>query len=372
MQLVFINRLERWRGGHPEQCHVYIGEDQGVWTAGWRPFPEEHPPETGEIWYEGLSWEELLASFRHGVARIMRDGFRPLVDGMLEDVPFWERKPPLQTLLRCYAEMQPAPQEISLLKAWRRDKAAAEKRAAYLVATNRELHMLAVYAPHTPEELQQIPGFGRWKTEKYGAELLELLRKIPRKHEFPLDWVAGRVDREVLATWLILQKERKYAGQLETIAAKQKLLALIREGRTLFELEKELQCSHRELVERIEQLDEEGYDVLPLVERELANLPADELERVEQAFAELGDRYLKPLHERVYGLPSPAGEAANHYHKLRLARIRYRRRIAVAGEAAAGTTAGTGGRAITAGTGGAATARAVSAADGTGAAATAS
>lgn len=284
-----------------------------------------------------------------------------MIDGMLEDIPFWERKPPLQTLVRCYAEMQPAPQEISLLRAWRRDKAAEEKRAAYLVATNRELHMLAVYAPHTPEELQQIPGFGKWKTEKYSGELLELLRKIPRQHGFPLDWVAARVDREMLADWLILQKERKYAGQLEAIAAKQKLLALIREGRTLFELEKELQCPHRELVERIEQLDEEGYDVLPLVERELANLPAAELERVEEAFAELGDRFLKPLHERVYGLPSPAGEAANHYNKLRLARIRYRRRTAIA---AAGTTAGTGSAA--------AAPAASAAADGTGPAATAS
>ncbi len=357
MQIVFINRLERWRGGPPEQRHVYIGEDQGVWTAGWRPQSEDQPPETGEIWYEGLSWEELLASFRHGVARIMREGFRPMIDGMLEDVPFWERKPPLQTLVRCYAEAQPAPQELSLLRAWRRDKAAEEKRAAYLIATNRELHMLAVYAPHTPEELRQIPGFGKWKTEKYGGELLELLRKIPRQHGFPLDWVAARVNRDMLAEWLILQKERKYAGQLEAIAARQKLLALIREGRTLFELEKELQCSHRELVERIEQLDEEGYDVLPFVERELAALPAGELERVEEAFAALGDRFLKPLHERVYGLPSPAGEAANHYSKLRLARIRYRRRKA------AGASAGAGGAA--------ATPAASAAADGTGPAITA-
>ena len=330
MKIVFLNRLERWSGaGEPERCQVYIGEDQGVWTAGCSPEPATPDDAvSGDIWYEGLSWEELLASFRHGVATVMRRGFRPVIDGMLEDLPFWERRPSLQTLIRCYAESRPEPEATEELKAWRRAKAAEEKRSAYFIATNRELHLLAVYVPHTPEELLQIPGFGKWKAEKYGNELLEILRKRGREHRFPLEWVAERVDPDMLADWLIAQREQKYSRIREAIAAKHRLLALIREGKTLKELESQLQCSPRELAERLEKLDEEGYDVLPLVERELSSLSEEELRRFEEAFAELGDRYLKPLYERIYGSGESVEDPVIQYSRLRLARIRFRRRQA--------------------------------------------
>jgi len=330
MKIVFVNRLERWNGGgEPERCQVYIAEDQGCWTTGCSPEPVNPDEEAGgDVWYEGLSWEELLATFRHGVARIMREGFRPVIDGMLEDLPFWERRPSLQTLLRCYAESLPEPEALGELKAWRKAKAVEERKSAYFIATNRELHMLAVYVPHTPEELMQIPGFGKWKAQKYGEELLQILRKMGREHRFPLDWVAERVDPAMLADWLIAQREQKYAKLREAIAAKHRLLALIREGKTLREMESQLQCSPRELAERVEKLDMEGYDVLPLVERELSSLPEEELKRVEEAFAELGDRYLKPLYDRVYGSAEASEDPVIQYSRLRLARIRFRRRQA--------------------------------------------
>jgi len=325
MQIVFVNRLERSAGaGEPERGQVFIGEDQGAWTAGWR-LSEEWDAASHDVWYEGVSWEELLAAFRHGVARKLREGFRPMLDGMLDETPFWERRLPLPAVLQCYAEGRVNEEAAEKLRQWRRARSVREGRSPFLIATNRELQLLAAYLPHTAEELLQIPGFGRMKTERYGAELTGLLRSFPRGHSFPLDWVAGQTGADELTDWLFRQKEARYEKALATIRDKRRLLAGIRAGLTLEQLEGELQCPRRMLLERIEKLDEEGYDVLPLIEKELTLVPEDELGQVEAALQELGDRYLKPIHRKVYGEKSAGPEAERHYETLRLARIRYRR-----------------------------------------------
>lgn len=326
MEIVFLNRFERLEGtADAVRGQVYIGEDQGVWSAGWHS-PDDQGGMTRDIWYEGMSWEELLAAFRFGVARKMREGFRPLLDGMLEDEPFWERRPPLPTMLQCYADQFEVEEALEPLRAWRRAKTAEERRAAYMIATNRELQLLAVFAPRTPEELRQIPGFGRTKVEKYGAELIGLLGDLPRDHDFPLDWVATAVSDETLADWTFRQKEEKYGKSLSAAQERKKLLAAIRQGMTIGELEKELGIARRLLVERIDRLDEEGYDVLPVVEQELSGIDQEEASRAEAAMGELGDRYLKPLYQRLYADEAGGGqEAERRYEKLRMLRIRFRR-----------------------------------------------
>lgn len=325
VQIVFLNRLERLDGKEEVRGQVFIGEHQGTWTAGWRNGDSRAEAED-EIWYEGISWEELLAAFRHGAAVKMRMGFRPLIDGLL-DAPMWEREPSLQMQVQCYAELQEEnPDLANALKQWRRAKASEEKRSAYLVATNRELHMLAVYAPRTPAELAQIPGFGKTKTEKYGSELIELLNDVPREHSFPLDWVARAVDADRFAEWMFKIKEEKYGRALSSVRDKRSLLAAIREGKTLAEIEAAVQCDRRTLVERIERLDEEGYDVLPVVDLELSSVPSEEWTQASEAMVQLGDRYLKPLLRKIYGEPENGQpETERQYEKLRIMRIRFRR-----------------------------------------------
>lgn len=327
MEIVFLNRFERTEGtADTERGQVFIGEEQGTWSSGWHSLPDQGEAKQ-DVWYEGMSWEELLASFRHGVARKMREGFRPLLDGMLEDAPFWERRPPLPALLQCYADQFDMSEALEPLRLWRRAKSAEEKRTAYLIATNRELQSLAVYVPRTLEELKQIPGFGHKKIERYGTELLELVRELPRDHEFPLDWVASVVSDETLAEWTFRQKEEKYGKSLTSVQEKKKLLSGIRQGHTLAELEKEMGISRRLLLERIDRLDEEGYDVLPLVEQELSAVDASEIDEAEKAMGELGDKFLKPLYQRLYaeGDGTGTGETERNYEKLRMLRIRFRR-----------------------------------------------
>ncbi|WP_186438432.1 HRDC domain-containing protein [Cohnella terricola] len=326
MQIVFLNQFERITGQEEERAHVFIGELQGVWTAGWRAL-RLAASEVEDVWYEGMSWEELLAAFRHGVAGKMREGFKPLLDGMLEETPFWERSPALPQLMQCYADSQEAEEAAAALRAWRRTKATEEKRAAYLIATNRELQLLAVFLPQTLDELAEIPGFGKVKTEKYGSEIVELLAGTARSHTYPLqEWVPLAVSETQWSAWLFRIKEEKYGKALAGVKEKRTLLQAIREGRTLVELENELNCPRRKLLERIERLDEEGYDVLPVVEKELSEMASEEALRIERAIGELGDRYLKPLLRKVYGETGFSDEdLEKNYEKLRMMRIRHRR-----------------------------------------------
>lgn len=328
MNIVFLNQFERLAGAgqREERAHVYIGEQQGVWSAGWRAV-EAEADSSENLWYEGMSWEELLASFRHGVAGKLREGFRPLMDGMLEETPFWSRRPALPQLLQCYADLQQAGETVEKLRLWRRAKASEEKKSAYLIATNRELQMLAVYLPHTTEELLEVPGFGQVKTDRYGNELLAMLKEMQRQHKFPLSsWVPQAISEEQISDWLFANKEEKYGRTLTTVKEKRSLLLGIRSGCSLEQLQGELSVTRRVLVERIERLDEEGYDVLPIVEHELSAVSRDEIVQIESALGELGDKYLKPLLRKVYGeVKVNDQETERQYEKLRMARIRFRR-----------------------------------------------
>lgn len=326
MQVVFLNQFERVKGQFEERAQVFIGELQGVWSAGWRAIQLE-ATSVEDVWYEGMSWEELLAAFRHGVACKMREGYRPLLDGMLEETPFWDRRPGLPQLLQCYADSQDAEKAADLLRTWRRARATEEKKSAYLVATNREIQLLAVFLPQSQKELEQIPGFGEIKTERYGNEIIEITKTMERPHTFPLqDWVPAAISDEQLSSWMFKLKEDKYGKLLITVKEKRSLLSGIREGKSLEQLEEELSCPRRMLIERIERLDEEGYDVLPVVENELSELSVEESLQIETAIQQLGDKYLKPLLRKVYGeIGSNEKEVERQYEKLRMVRIRHRR-----------------------------------------------
>lgn len=82
------------------------------------------------------------------------------------------------------AEEEPlaTPQEVALFEAlrrWRSQKAKEEGVKPYVIAHNAELSEMVTHKPATPEALAAIKGFGPRKVERYGQELLELLRQAP-------------------------------------------------------------------------------------------------------------------------------------------------------------------------------------------------
>jgi superfamily II DNA helicase RecQ len=63
------------------------------------------------------------------------------------------------------------------LKAYRLEQAKKENVAAYLIYNNSTLEDIIEKMPSNKEELLKIRGFGKTKAEKYGAGILEIVRK---------------------------------------------------------------------------------------------------------------------------------------------------------------------------------------------------
>ncbi|MBD2848034.1 HRDC domain-containing protein [Paenibacillus sp. IB182496] len=322
MQAVFVNTLEKQLGeGRVAQGRVSIGEEQGLWHVVWEEGDKER-----ERWYAGTSWEEMLSTFRYSVAIKLGEGYVPVLDGMLE-----ERKPDrgmrgALSRYHCYGELHSDPELFEALRDWRRGRAIAEKKAAYVIATNRMLWMLSAYVPHQEDELLQIPGWGENKHGLYGAEVLEITRRYAQRTAFPLDWVAEALDTDTYTQWMYRQKEMKFKGELDRHQEKRRLLEGIQDGLSLAELQQSTELPRRELLERIETLEAEGYDLEALIERELAEVSQEEQQKIWQALASVGDRYLKPVLSEVYEEQElKTRQVEVLYDRLRLMRIRYRR-----------------------------------------------
>jgi DNA helicase-2/ATP-dependent DNA helicase PcrA len=61
------------------------------------------------------------------------------------------------------------------LRAWRLERAQADKVPAYVVFTDATLELIAETCPSDESGLLRISGIGRSKVEKYGTEVLALL-----------------------------------------------------------------------------------------------------------------------------------------------------------------------------------------------------
>lgn len=67
---------------------------------------------------------------------------------------------------------------LDSLKLWRSEKAKEKSLPVYLIATNKELFSIAKYKPIKKEELLDIKGFGKYKIENYGEEIIEILETV--------------------------------------------------------------------------------------------------------------------------------------------------------------------------------------------------
>jgi hypothetical protein len=326
MQIVFMNRLSRISGGDQEVfAQLWIGEEEGNWRLGWRGFSGSR--ETDEhIWYEGSSWNEMLCVYRHELAVKMGDGYRPLIDGVFHDEENLAQRSREQLQLQYYSERHGNEAVYEELCAWRRGKASSERKAPYILASNRLLRMLSAYLPRTPEELLQIPGVGEGKASQHGSDWLNITSGVSREHNFPLNWVNEAVEEEAFTSWLYKQKEIKYKKQLERLRLRRILLQGIESGLGMDQLRAASGVSRREVLEAVEELEKEGYSVEKLIELELREVTADEQNRIRTAYELMGDSYLKPVLYKAYGETfSPPDGLDLYYERLRLIRIRFRR-----------------------------------------------
>lgn len=209
---------------------------------------------------------------------------------------------------------------------WRRSRASSERKAPYILASNRLLRLISTFLPHTPEELLQIPGVGEGKVAQYGTDWLAITSTAAREHSFPLNWVHQEIEEDSFVSWLYKQKEVKYKKQLERLRLRRILLQGIENGLGLEQLKVNSGVNRRELIEAVEELEREGYCVEKLIEVELENMPQNEQEAIWNAYLEAGDLFLKPVLHMVYGEDFSAAEGLDsYYERLRLIRIRFRR-----------------------------------------------
>ncbi|MDU2241028.1 MAG: HRDC domain-containing protein [Paenibacillus sp.] len=325
MRIVFLNSLEKKDGGTVLRgAQVWIGEEEGVWRMGWNELTADGERE--DLWYEGASWSEMLHVYRHRLAAKLGEGFRPVMEGIWDEKEALTGRGMAAQKLFCYSELNGNEPVYNELTAWRRKKASSERKAPYLIASNRLLRMISVFLPQTAEELLQLPGVGENKAGEYGAELLEITKAAERKTEFPLDWVEQEIDDEVFRSWLYKQKEVKYRAEMEKFSVRRAVLEALAEGLKVEDICTRTGIERRDAVELLENLEKEGYNTDHLVSAELEEMPEAEQQAVWSAYEELGDALLKPVLHKVYGAEAAEGGSLDTlYERLRLIRIRYRR-----------------------------------------------
>jgi ATP-dependent DNA helicase RecQ len=69
------------------------------------------------------------------------------------------------------------PELFEALRSWRASQAKTQGVPAYVILHDKTLHELATHRPATPDELLDVPGIGTAKAERYGADLLVLIRR---------------------------------------------------------------------------------------------------------------------------------------------------------------------------------------------------
>lgn len=324
MSLVFLNSFERQLDQQEkERAQLTINEAEGSWQVYW--LSREGDGMKEEQWYEGPSWKQLLEIFRIGLKGKLAEGYVPLIDTRLEERTFVVSRRVQQ--LYCYSENHYQSDAFEKLRLWRREQAKQESKSAYIIASNRMLQMIAAFLPHTAEELAQIPGIGESRLNAYGEAILAITGEFAADTPFPLDWVAAAVHPDDFAAWQMFTERERNRQQADKLESRKLLLESISQGLGLGDLAKSLKASRKDILSALEELDRDGYDIVPLVDSELQHVQPEQRETAEKLFQELGDRYLKPIVTRLLPKANPGDrELDRAYEWLRLFRLKYRRK----------------------------------------------
>lgn len=92
------------------------------------------------------------------------------------------------TILACYQPQEKARPDLPKLTAaqtaawhelknWRKAKAELEGLPGYLIATNKQFEEIVLQGIQTLQALKNIKGYGPKKVEKYGKDILAIIKK---------------------------------------------------------------------------------------------------------------------------------------------------------------------------------------------------
>ncbi len=327
MNIVFLNTFEKkMEDGITQLAHVSIAEHKGEWHAHWNEV-HESGKQLQVTWYEGLSWDELIDIFRIQFKQKIDEGYTPMIHLDMQQSEQSSSKSKHAKILDFYSSLHPNEEIYEELRSWRRSQAIKESKAPYMLATNQMLRMISVFLPHSLSELSKIPGCGRNKINPYANAIIEITAKEKRTTSFPLDWVIHQVDIAKFEWWLAEQKKRKEQIEQVKESHKRKLIELVHQGKSIDDMQAVLLISRRDLLLWLEELDREGYNIIPLANAELASIPDPWKEKAWELFDTLGPRYLKPVFLKLTEQEDvQISEVERTYDWLRLLRIQFLRK----------------------------------------------
>lgn len=243
---------------------------------------------------QGLLTHELA----HGTLSVSEKGWAVLRSG--EPVFGTMLTPPPSTSV-----VAPVTYEVALFAQLHKERKALADAAnvpPYMIFADRTLQELATYLPHSVESLATIHGIGRAKIERYGEGVLALIRAYCRDHE-----LQERAKTARPAPRLSIAKARSdEVGEL--FAA----------GHTLAAIAQQFMVKRQTVIANLTKYAEAGHlvDATRLLQ-ESTLAPAQQTAAL-NAFAELGDQYLKPVFDAL-------GQTVD-YEELHLLRLVYRLR----------------------------------------------
>ena len=173
-------------------------------------------------------------------------------------------------------KQEPAPQKVSsdvdselreFLREWRRTTAKENGIAAFVVMHDTSLDEICRIRPASLQEIRKIPGFGERKTELYGRQILDALKRFR-------------------------EGTRATPGEPVTTMPAEETKKLLSEGRTFSEIAKIRGRQVSSVIDLVARLVEKG-------ELEFQASWVDEQKRglIEDACARLGFRRLNPIKE---------------------------------------------------------------------------
>src|ERR1700685_3115264 len=155
------------------------------------------------------------------------------------------------------------------LRARRSKKAKELGMPAYIVMNDNSLDALCRVRPATAEQLMNVLGFGEKKVEKYGAEILQELRRFE-------------------------EGERAAASKKLAVSPAEETLQLLAQGKTLEEIARARGRQLASVVSVVSEMVESGE-----AEFQPSWIAGERLEKIRQACERLGVERLKPLKDAL-------------------------------------------------------------------------
>ncbi len=136
-----------WR--HPDLRPLPVAERRTEPTLLWIPSGFEASPTTGDL---PIRIENVPASSRRIQEQATSPSSNPPLSGHSDD------------------------ELLHLLKEWRKSKARDQNKPAFTILTDRTLHELVSTRPRRLREINKVYGIGPAKLDRYGQEILDLIR----------------------------------------------------------------------------------------------------------------------------------------------------------------------------------------------------